>query len=67
MKLRACSIILLISMHLAAAERGDGLTQFQQARASLLGEGVPKDVDKAFELMKSAAARGHPDAIGGLG
>lgn len=67
MRLRTCSIILLLSMHPAAAERGDGQTQFQQARASLLGEGVPKDVDKAFELMKSAAAHGHPDAIGGLG
>lgn len=67
MKLRTCSIILLLSMHLAAAERGDGQTQFQQARASLLGESVPKDVNKAFEFMKSAAAHGHPDAIGGLG
>ena len=67
MRLRTYSIILLLSMHPAAAERGDGQTQFHQARASLLGEGVPQDVEKAFELMKSAAAHGHPDAIGGLG
>jgi TPR repeat protein len=51
----------------AASERGEAAAQFQMARACLYGAGVPKDVKKAFELMKSAADRGYPDAIGGLG
>ncbi|MES2658177.1 MAG: tetratricopeptide repeat protein [Verrucomicrobiota bacterium] len=41
--------------------------QFQQARDLLMGQGVPKDEKKAFELMMSAANQGHPDAIGGIG
>jgi len=51
----------------AAAESGDAAAQFQLARAYLRGEGVPKDVNKAFSLMKAAADQGHADAIGGLG
>lgn len=51
----------------AAAERGKAEAQFQAARACLRGEGVPKDVHKAFALMKAAADLGHADAIGGLG
>jgi len=51
----------------AAAERGDADAQFQLARAYLRGEGVPKDVKKAFELMKASADQGNADAIGGLG
>ena len=50
-----------------AAERGEADAQYQLARAYLLGEGVPKDVNKAFALMKAAAAQGHADAIGGIG
>jgi len=52
---------------IAAAERGEADAQFQLARASQRGEGVPKDVNKAFGLMKLAAEQGHADAIGGLG
>ena len=51
----------------AAAGAGEAEAQFQQARALLRGEGVPKDDKKAFELMKSAAALGHADATGGVG
>lgn len=40
---------------------------FQQARAALRGDGVPKDVRKAYELMNAAAAAGHAEAIGGMG
>jgi uncharacterized protein len=40
---------------------------FQQARAALRGDGVPKDVKKAYELMGTAAAAGHAEAIGGMG
>jgi len=52
---------------IAAAERGEAEAQFQAARAYLRGEGVSKDVNKAFALMKAAADQGHADAIGGLG
>jgi len=51
----------------AAAERGEPESQFQVARACLRGEGVPKDVNKAYHLMKAAAEQGHADAMGGLG
>ena len=40
---------------------------FQQARASLRGDGVSKDVKKAYELMAAAAAAGHVEATGGMG
>lgn len=49
------------------AERGEADAQYQLARAYLRGEGVPKDVNKAFALMKAAAAQGHANAIGGIG
>lgn len=45
----------------------DAAAQYQRARAYLRGEGVPKDPQKAFELMKAAADQGHAEAIGGLG
>ena len=51
----------------AAAERGDADAQYQLARAYLRGEGVVKDPQKAFELMKAAADQGNAEAIGGLG
>ncbi len=50
-----------------SAERGEADAQFQLARAYLHGDGVPKDVKKAFELMKAAADQGNAEAIGGLG
>ncbi len=51
----------------SAADHGDAAAQFQLARAYLRGEGLPKDPQKAFELMKVAAGQGDADAIGGLG
>lgn len=45
----------------------DAAARYQAARACLRGEGVAKDVNKAFALMKSAAEQGNADAIGGLG
>ena len=50
-----------------AAERGEAEAQFQLGRALLRGEGMPKDVDKAFALMKAAAEQGHGDAMSGVG
>lgn len=68
MKLGIChAVMMLASLPVAAADRGEVEAQFLSARACLLGEGVPKDVKKAFELMKSAADQGYPDAMGGLG
>lgn len=52
---------------IAAAERGEADAQYQVARACLRGVGMPKDVKRAYELMKSAADKGQADAIGGLG
>ena len=57
----------LPAARIAAAERGEADAQYQVARAYLRGEGVPKDVNKAFALMKAAAEHGNADAIGGLG
>lgn len=51
----------------AAADRGDAESQFQLSRACLMGVGLPKDLPRAFALMKSAAAQGHADALGGVG
>ena len=51
----------------AAANQGDATAQYQLARAYLRGEVVPKDPQKAFDLMKAAANQGSADAIGGLG
>ena len=59
--------LALAPERIAAAERGDAAAQYQLARAYLRGEGVPKDVNKAFALMKSAADQGYADAIGGVG
>lgn len=42
-------------------------SRFQLARRFLKGDGVPKDSAKAFQLMKSAADEGHPEAMGALG
>ncbi len=50
-----------------AAAKGDSAAEFQMARARLFGKGAPKDIAKAYELMKSSAEKGNPDAIGGLG
>ena len=46
---------------------GEAEALFQQARAALRGDGVPRDVKKAYELMNAAAAAGHAEAIGGMG
>lgn len=51
----------------ATADHGDAAAQFQLARAYLRGEGVAKDPQKAFDLMKAAADQGYADAVGGLG
>ncbi len=72
MKLHPCAFALLLALSAATAlhaEAGpaDAQARFQLARMLLLGEGVPKDEKKAFELMKAAADQGHADAIGGLG
>jgi TPR repeat protein len=37
------------------------------ARSYLRGEGVAKDLKKAFGLMEAAAKQGHAEAMGGLG
>lgn len=52
---------------LAAAVRGEAAARFQLARACLRGDGVPKDVNKAFALMQESAEQGYADAMGGLG
>lgn len=51
----------------SAAEKGDANEQFELARTLLHGNGVKKDVRKAFELMKAAAEQGNADAMGGVG
>ena len=50
-----------------AAAKGEPAAEYQMARARMLGKGAPKDVNKAYELMKSSAEKGNPDAIGALG
>lgn len=40
---------------------------FQLARQLLKGDGMPKNSAKAFQLFKSAADEGHPEAMGALG
>lgn len=83
MKLPAClTILMLLGLPAAGSEdskpvttpelqtaamRGDAVAQFQLARAHLHGEGVTKDPEKAYELMKAAADQGNAEAIGGLG
>lgn len=51
----------------ASAESSVAEQRFQEARALLHGDGVPKDVKKSFELMKATADQGHPEAMGSLG
>lgn len=52
----------------AQAAKGKPEAQFQLARLYFRGdEGVPKDEAKTLELMKKAAEKGYPDAIGGIG
>ncbi|MEO7098356.1 MAG: tetratricopeptide repeat protein [Luteolibacter sp.] len=57
----------VLSAPVAAAPVGDADAQYQMARAYLRGDGVPKDVQKSYDLMKAAAAQGHADATGGIG
>lgn len=45
----------------------DPTAEFELGRKSLHGDGVKKDVRKAFELIKSAAEQGHADAMSGVG
>jgi TPR repeat protein len=40
---------------------------FQLAKKLMKGDGMPKDLSRAFELMKEAAKEGHPEAAGGVG
>jgi uncharacterized protein len=40
---------------------------FQEARRHLLGKEVPRNPEKALELMKEAAEAGHAGALGGMG
>lgn len=58
-----CFCFLLAANALAL----DPSAEFELGRKSLHGDGVKKDVKKAFELMKSAADQGHADAMGGVG
>ena len=51
----------------ASAEPQDADSKFQQARALLHGDGVEKNPQKAFDLMKAAAEQGHAEAMGGVG
>ncbi len=50
-----------------ASDETDGSAQFQAARRYLLGQGVKEDRAMALELMKAAAEKGYPDAVGGVG
>lgn len=77
MKCHPICFILLTSAVSMAAETtpvettrslpDDTQAQFDLARTHLHGEGVPRNPKKAFELMSAAAARNHPEAVGGLG
>jgi TPR repeat protein len=51
----------------AAAKLGNAQRQFELAKAHLSGVGASKDVQKAFELMKEAAAQGYVEAFSGVG
>jgi TPR repeat protein len=51
----------------AKAKRGDAESQFQLARAYLVGDGMEKSPARALELMKRAADQNHSDALAGLG
>lgn len=61
------AIILLTWLPAAVSGQGEAEARFQLARACLRGSGMPKDVNRAFELMKQAAEQGHADAVGALG
>lgn len=41
--------------------------KYQRARSLALGQGVPKNMDEAFRLMKEASGEGHPEATGAIG
>lgn len=64
MKPRILSLLFLLAANAFAL---DPAAEFELGRKSLHGDGVKKDVRKAFELMKSAADQGHADAMGGVG
>ena len=50
------------------AKGGDAEAQFELARIYLKGgDGVSKNVMRAFELMTSSANQGHAEAMGGVG
>lgn len=51
----------------ARADSRDPEAMFQLGRACLNGDGVRKDLKKAFDLMSAAAEMGHADAMGGVG
>jgi TPR repeat protein len=50
-----------------SAEKGDSDAMFRLGRAFLLGNGVKKDTQRAYDLMSAAAEKGHADALGGVG
>ena len=56
-----------LSEYMAFAEKGDPHAQYQLARAYLYGEGVKKDVKKAFELLEKAREHKHSKSIYLLG
>ncbi len=47
-------------------ESGDPAAVYEQGRALLAGDGVPKDEKKAFELIKAAADKDYLPAIAGV-
>lgn len=51
----------------AKADEGQPEAMFQLGRAHLAGNGVRKDLKKAYDLMSAAAEKGHADAMGGVG
>jgi uncharacterized protein len=64
--------LFAISHALPAAEPAQSSARdpeevFQEARRHLLGKEVPRDPEKALELMKEAAEAGHAGALGGVG
>ena len=49
------------------ATKGEAEAEFLLARAYLHGDGVSKNIARAWELMSSAAIQGHAEALGGVG
>lgn len=45
----------------------DAESLLRQGRACLHGDGVPKNLPKAFQLFSAAAEKGNADAMGGVG